>query len=197
MSYAFPSWQPVEPRRNGLWHNAAVATIVGVLAGTGGNVSAGQIFNHFGTGSASRATIDSQATKADQGLAIELMSIRDLLRLSVAETAQLFGVARPTIYSWLKGKSIRPANADRLHAIVNALTPHLHLLEAQVGRVSHRAIEGRTTLLQTLAAGKSAGQAISQLAGILARETAQRERLARRLQGRSDSRGSADLDTLG
>lgn len=197
MTYALPSWQPVEPRRNGLWHNAAAVTLIGVLAGTGGNVSAKQIFKHFGTGSASRATLDSQAAEPDQGLAIELMSIRDVLRLSVAETAQLFGVSRPTIYSWLKGNSISPENADRLRAIANALTPHLHVLEAQVGRVARRAIEGRTSLLQTLAAGTSADQAISQLAGILARETAQRERLARRLLDRSGNRGSADLDTFG
>ena len=195
MTYEFRSWQPVEPRRNGLWHNAAAVTLIGVLAGTGGNVCAGQI--HFGTGSASRGTLGSQTAVADQGLAIELMSIRDVLRLSVAETAQLFGVSRPTIYSWLRGNSINCENANRLHAIANALTPHLRVLESQVGRVAHRVIEGRTTLLQSLAAGKSADQAISQLAEILSRETAQRERLALRLQGRSVTRSSADLDTLG
>ncbi len=197
MTYAFPSWQHVEPRRAGLWQNAAAMTLIGVLAGTGGHVSAEQILNHFGTGSASRATHDTQALVPDQGLAIELSSIRDALRLSVAETAQLFGVSRPTIYSWQRGNPINPENAERLRAIANALTRHFHLLGAQVGRVAHRAIEGRTTLLQTLAAGENANEAINRLAEILAREAAQRDRLTRRLQGRIGSRGSADLDTLG
>ena len=197
MTYALPLWQPVEPRRNGIWHSAAAVTLIGVLAGTGGNVSAAQISKHFGTGSASRASLGLQAAESDQGLAIELKSIRDVLRLSVAETAQLFGVSRPTIYSWQRGNPISPENAERLRAITNAITPHLHVLEAQVGRVAHRAIDGRTTLLQTLAAGTSADQVISQLAGILARETAQRELLAHRLQGRSGNRGSVDFDTVG
>ncbi len=126
-----------------------------------------------------------------------ISSIRNALRLSVAETAQLFSVSRPTIYSWQNGNPISPENAERLRAMANALTPHLQLLEAQVGRIAHRAIEGRTTLLQALAAGKNADQAISQLTEILLRETTQRERLARRLQGRNGSRGSVDVDALG
>ena len=197
MTYYLHPWQPVEFRRNGRWQNVAAVTLIGVLAGTGGEVSAEQVLKCFGTGSASRAAHNLHATVPDQGLAIELKSIRNALRLSVAETAQLFGVSRPTIYSWQNGKPISAENADRLHVIANALAPHLHLLEAQVGRVANRAIKGRTTLLQMLAAGSSVDLAINQLAEVLAQETAQRERLARRLQGRSGSRGSADLDTLG
>lgn len=199
MTYALSSWHSVEPRRNGPWQNAAAATLIGmgVLVGTGGNISAEQLFRHLGTGSASRPVYGSREAAPTQGYAVELRSIRGALRLSVAETAQLFGVSRPTIYSWQNGNPIRLENAGRLRAIANALTPHLHLLEGQVGRVAHRAINGRTTLLQTLAAGASVDQAISQLVEILAHETAQRERLAYRLQGRNGSRGSADLDTLG
>lgn len=198
MTYAFRSWQPVEPRRNGLWQNAAAMTLIGVLAGTGGHPSAEQVLKPFGTGSASRPVHGLRAAaERDQGLAIELKAIRNALRLSVAETAQLFSVSRPTIYSWQNGNPISPENAERLRAIANALTPHLPLLEAQVGRVAHRAIDGRATLLQKLAEGEGVDQAISQLSKILERETAQRERLAYRLHGRSGSRGSADFDTLG
>ncbi len=198
MTYASASWQPVEPRRNGLWKNAAAVTLIGVFAGTGGHVGVEQILKHFGTGAASRPAHDLQAlAELDQGLSFELKWIRETLRLSVAETAQMFGVARPTIYSWHKGNPIRPKNAERLRAIANALTPHLHLLETQVGRVAQRAIEGRKTLLQKLAEGVSADQAIGQLVDILSHETAQRERLTHRLQDRNSNRGSADLDTLG
>lgn len=197
MAYALPSWHPVEPRRNGLWPNAAAVTLVGVLAGTGGNVSVEQIIKRFGTGSAYRPSYDARAVETAQGLAIELKSIRSALRLSVAETAQLFDVSRPTIYSWQNGNQISLAKAERLRAIATALAPHLQLLEAQVGRVAHRAIEGHTTLMEALAGGASADEAINRLTEILARETAHRERLAQRLQGRSSSRGSADIDTFG
>ena len=60
-----------------------------------------------------------------QSLSFELKLIRSALRLSVAETAQLFGVSRPAIYSWQNGSSIRPKNAERLQAIANAITPHM------------------------------------------------------------------------
>ncbi|TAH46076.1 MAG: XRE family transcriptional regulator [Gammaproteobacteria bacterium] len=197
MTYGLRSWQPVEPRRNGIWQNAVAVTLIGVLAGTGGNVSPAQIIKQFGTGSASRAVHDSQVAATDQGFVVELKSIREALRLSVAETAQLFGVSRPTIYSWQNGNSISPDNAERLCAIANAIAPRLHLLEAQVGRVAHRAIEGRTTLLQKLAEGANADHAIGQLSDILIREATQRERLARRLQARIGNRGAVDLDLLG
>ena len=196
MTYALRSWQPVEPRRNGIWQNAIAVTLIGVLAGTGGNVGAAQILKHFGTGSASTAVQSLQAAATDQGFAVELKVIREALRVSVAETAQLFGVSRPTIYSWQNGNPINPENAERLYAIANAIAPRLDLLKAQVGRVAHRAIEGRTTLLQKLAEGANADQVIGQLSEILTREATQRERLARRLQGRTDSPGAADLDTL-
>lgn len=197
MSYALSSWHPVESRRNGLWQNAAAVTLIGALAGTGGNVNAEHVFKHFGTGSASRPAYESRTAEFTRGLALELKSIRDALRLSVAETAQLFRVSRPTIYSWQNGNSIRLDSAERLRAIANALVPHLPLLEAQVGRVVHRSIEGRISLLQALAAGANADQTISKLAEILTREAAQRERLALRLKGRNSTRGSADLDELG
>lgn len=196
MTYAFRSWEPVEPRRKGVWQNAVAVTLIGVLAGTGGNVSAAQILQHFGTGSVSPAVHNLRAAVTYQGLAVELQSIREALRVGVAETAQLFGVSRPTIYSWQNGNPISPENAERLCAIANAIAPHLDLLAAQVGRVAHRAIEGRTTLLQKLAEGANADQVIGQLTEILTREAAQRERLTRRLQGRTGGRGAADLDTL-
>lgn len=197
MNHVLANWQPVESLRNGVWQNAAAVTLVGVLAGTGGDIRPEQILQHFGTGSAFPSLRGAQPAATDQGLSVELKLIRDSLRLSVAETAQLFDVSRPTIYSWQNGNPISQRKAERLRAITNALAPHLLLLEAQVGRVAHRVIEGRVTLLQALAQGTDAGEAIGRLAGILERETAQREHLARRLQGRAGSRGSADLDTLG
>lgn len=197
MRHAIQSWQPIEPRRKGLLQGAAVVTLIGALAGTGGDISVERIRKYPGTGSALRTSRDSQAAQREHGLATELKLIRKALRLSVAETAQLFGVSRPTIYSWQNGNPLNLENAEQLYAIVNAITPHLPLLETQVGRVAHRAIEGRTTLLRSLAAGRNADQAMSQLVELLAREATQREQLARRLQDRGGSRGAADIDTLG
>lgn len=197
MTQPIHTWPVYEPRRNGVLHGTAVVTLIGVLAGTGGYVTREQIIKHYGTGSPPHATLGLTTRAPEQGLAVELKLIREALRLSVIETAQLFGVTRPTIYSWQNGNTISPENAERLREIAQALEPHLQAIEAQVGRVAHRAIEGKTTLLQKLAQGGSAHHAIGCLVGILGREAAQRERLASRLQGRTGNRGAIDLDSLG
>lgn len=196
MSYALSTWQNPEPKRNGLFHGTSVV-LIGALAGTGGQITVDQVIRHYGTGSAIPAAPGPSARVQEQGFATELKFIRKVLRLSVAETAELFGVTRPTIYSWQNGNPVSPENAERLREIAQALEPHLHAIESQVGRVAHRAIDGRSTLLQQLAQGASAREAIGHLADILGQEAAQRDRLARRLQGRSGSRGAADLDSLG
>lgn len=196
MSYAQPLWLPVERQRHGALPAVAGVVLIGVLSGTGGYLDAEQIAQHIGTGTHLQAALDPQDAATHSGAAIELMSIRETLRLSVAETAQLFKVTRPTIYSWQGGKPPKHQHAERVRAIANALAPHHRLMKAQVGRVAQRAIEGRTTLLQALSAGTDPGQTIGQLAAILTREAMQRERLASRLRG-SSSRGAADLDTLG
>lgn len=182
-------WQPVIC-------GAAAVTLI-ALAGTGGDVRSDQITRHFGTGSVVASPNAPQVAASRQSLALELKLIRETLRLSVAETAQLFCVTRPTVYSWQNGNPISGENSERLRALASALVPHLNLLHAQVGRVAQRAIEGRTTLLQKLAAGADAHATVAQLVAILSREATQRERLARRLQGRAGNRGAADLDALG
>lgn len=193
MTNALATWLPVD---NGLMPRTAMMTLLGVLAGTGGDISLERVPMHRGTGSAVHWD-ETRTVSSEQGLAIELGLIRATLRLSVAETAQLFGVSRPTIYSWQNGNPINAENTERLHAIAQALERHLPLFEAQVGRVALRAIEGRSTLLQMLAQGANAHEAIGQLTDILSRETAQRERIARRLQeSRTGDRGAVDLDTL-
>lgn len=127
------------------------------------------------------------------GLEVELGLVRECLRLSVAETALLFGVTRPTIYRWQDGDAPPVEKTERLREIAKALERHLPILQAQSGRLARRALAGRSTLLDLLAQGAPAQQVVDQLAELLAQEAVQRERLARRLQGRDGSRGDADV----
>jgi DNA-binding XRE family transcriptional regulator len=197
-TYALRTWQPAETRHGGLLQGTMVVTLVALFGGTGGDAGPHQLIKHYGngTGSAMRTSPEAFPAAPVQGMAIELQTIRAALRLSVAEMAQLFDVTRPTIYSWQNGSPIRDHNAKRVRSITRALEPHLALLESQVGRVAHRAIEGRTTLLQKLAQGGDAAETMERLAGILQREVTQRERLAQRLRNRGVARGSADLDAM-
>lgn len=190
-----PSWRPLAARRTGL-AQAATATLFVVL-GAGAEADAAQHIKHFGTGSTLQIAQRTERAAEPADLCVELKTIKDVLGLSVSELAQLFGVSRPTIYSWQEGKRISEGNAKRIRDIARALAPRLALLDAQVGRIAHRAIDGRMTLLQKLSEGADAEQAIGKLADILQREAVQRERLASRLRGRNTDRGSPDLDDLG
>jgi|GEM_PF-1618371 len=191
---ALQSWKPVEARRTGL--SQVTAATLFVILGAGAADAAPHL-KHFGTGSTLQMAQGAERTVQQAGLSVELRTIKDALRLSVSELAQLFGVQRPSIYSWQDGKPTKESNAKRLREIARALEPQLSLLDAQVGRIAHRAIDGRATLLQKLAAGADAEPVISKLADILQREAAQRERLAARLRSRSADRGDADQDALG
>lgn len=190
-----PSWRPLAARRTGL-AQAATATLF-VVFGASAEADGAQYIKHFGTGSTLQIAQPTERAAQAADLCVELKTIKDVLGLSVSELAQLFGVSRPTIYSWQEGKRVSEGNAKRIRDIASALAPRLALLDTQVGRIAHRAIDGRTTLLQMLAQGADAEQAIGKLADILQREAAQRERLASRLRGRNTDRGSPDLDALG
>lgn len=135
-------------------------------------------------------------SSAPKDSAVGLEVVREKLRLSVAETAQLFGVTPRTIYSWHSGSAACPEHAERLREIVQALGLYKDIITSEGGRVAHRAVEGRTTLLQMLAQGENAQVAISRLAEILGGEATQRERLMQRLRGRTGSLDEADFNTL-
>lgn len=193
----FPTWECVEQPRSAFVRSFAAAGFLAFTGGTGGDVVAAEVAKRLGTGSAVEAAPQAEPREMTSGLAVEVQTIRDALRLSVSELAQLFAVSRPTIYSWQAGNAVSDTNAARVRAIAHALEPHLPLFESQVGRVAHRAIDGRATLLRKLAEGADAQQAIERLAEILHHEKVQRERLAQRLEGKEGTRGRADLDTLG
>lgn len=190
-----PSWMALATRRTGLVQ-AASATLF-VVFGPGAEADAAQHIKHFGTGSTLQIAQPTERAAQPADLCVELKTIKDVLGLSVSELAQLFGVSRPTIYSWQEGNRVSEGHAKRIRDIARALEPRLSLFDAQVGRIAHRAIDGRVSLLQKLAEGANAEQAIGKLADILQREAAQRERLASRLRGRNTDRGSPDLDDLG
>lgn len=192
---ALSSWRSLEARRTGL-AQAATASLF-VILGAGAEANAAQHLKHFGTGFPLQIAQPTGLATQPADLCVELETIKEALGLSVSELAQLFGVSRPTIYSWQEGKRVSEGNAKRIRDIASALAPRLALFDTQVGRIAHRAIDGRTTLLQKLAGGADAEQAIGKLADILQREAMQRERLASRLRGRNTDRGSPDLDDLG
>lgn len=194
-------WVPISPGGHaGMRARAALATalwLAGAIAGTGGNVPEHLLRDRLGTGSALPGRINTRVQVAAKGLSDQLNAVRSILRISVAELASIFKVSRPTIYSWLRGGLSNEKNAASVREFVSAVEPHFSLFEIQAGRVSRRAIEGRASIIDLLRSGERPKDAVTRLVAILENEDAQRDRLARRLQGKSASRGAADSDVLG
>lgn len=198
MSYGQSGWTRVSlpansPRASG----AAVAVLtLALCAGTGGTARPEEVLSRFGTGSFVRGNAVQLAPVAQQGLSLQLSIVRAALQLSVAETADLFGVSRPTIYSWQAGRPGNEHHEIRVRALANAIEPYLALLE-RTDRASRRVISGTATVLDSLRGGRDPVETINMLATSLEQEAAQRARLAARLHGRTRARGAADIDALG
>jgi len=171
----------------------AAALCFSLFAGTGGYVQQEQLVGLMGTGSFARGPVES----AQQDIADQLEVIRTTLRLSVAELADILRVSRPTIYSWRSGGNCTADNARKVRTIAAALAPHAAVFCGEVGRVTRRTIEGRSSLIDLLRADRDPVEVFDMLAAGLRWEAAQKERLAQRLQGKTGSRGKPDADVLG
>jgi hypothetical protein len=195
-----PQWVPIDQRRNQSRRAGtavAAALCLGFFAGTGGDIPNQTLSGRLGTGSYAGGPVSPRLRAAEQGVRAYLASIRSVLRLSVSELAQLFSVSRPTIYSWQDGNRISEENSARIRALADALEPHISLLGMQSGRITRRPIEGSSSVLQLLRGGRDPRDVVGRLVDVLQRENAQRQRLARRLQGKTTLRGTIDGDALG
>ena len=195
MNHALTQWIPIQPKRSAV--PLAVPLAAFLMVGTGGELNADRLSQLCGTGSLASFARAITARGEQPAPAVQIQAIKDALRLSVAELGDLFGVTRQSIYNWQNGNAIDPSHAERLRNIAGAVEQHFELLAAQTGHIARRAIQGRDTLLQVLKSGGDPQEAFARLADILTREAAQRDRLAKRLQARTGSRGAADIDTLG
>lgn len=198
MNNGIQRWVPIGAASQTLTGGVVAAALcLGLIAGTGGEIPLDQVKGRSGTGSVRLGSAVPSTTSVQRGLAADLTAIRGSLRLSVAELAELFGVTRPTIYSWQSGKASNEAHAARARDLASAIETHGAFLAGQSGRIAHRAVQGRTTAFDLLRTGGDAKAILATLARVLQHEAAQRDRLARRLQSRSGTRGVADTDAIG
>lgn len=113
--------------------------------------------------------------------AARLDRIRSVLKASVAETAAVFGVSRQALYNWRAGDAISATNLAKLDDLAVAADILAAAGLDQVPQLARRRLGGGKTLLETTRDGGSACEAAVALVRMLERETAQRERLERRL----------------
>lgn len=194
-------WTPVQTggQQAALARNLLAASAVWCVAqaGTGGTDQRAMFVALLGTGAVVAGDQFEGQSEAADPIQVQIETIRRSLRLSVAQLAKLFGVTRPTIYSWQKGGAISEDNARRIREVAAAIEPNLAFLEVQTGRLGSRAIYGSKSLVDLIAHGNAPEEATESLLRILRDEDSQRDRLARRLEMRRTSRGTPDTETFG
>lgn len=130
-----------------------------------------------------------------QSAAQNLARIREILKPTITELANLFGVSRQAVYDWQAGKPIAPENALRLGEFAKAA----ELLSAQQIQLSSQALRRKVldgqSLLDALRSGVLVFDTAAALAQVLDREAVQREKLTARLLGRQ--RPAVSVDDIG
>lgn len=114
-----------------------------------------------------------------------LARIREILKPTITELANLFGVSRQAVYDWQAGKPLAQENAAKLDDLAKAADALAATGIDGSSQLLRRKIAGSKSLLDVVRGGGSATSAAQVLAQTLVREAKQRERLALRLAGRA------------
>ena len=114
-----------------------------------------------------------------------LARIREILKPTITELANLFGVSLQAVYDWQAGKPLAQENAAKLEDLAKAADVLAATGIDGSSQLLRRNIAGSKSLLDVVREGGSATSAAQMLAQTLVREAKQRERLALRLAGRA------------
>lgn len=134
------------------------------------------------TGAPQAAAIELQPTSVQ-----DLVSIRHILKPTVLELANLFGVSRQAVYDWQDGAQPNEQTRERLADLARAANVFAQAGVAVDTQTLRRKMTGGKTLLDAVLTGGDAVQLAQSLTGTLKRENSQRERLAHQLAGRKRS----------
>lgn len=116
----------------------------------------------------------------DQNLAL----IREALKPTVLELANLFGVSRQAVYGWQTGAHPNPETASRLAELARAANVFATAGLPVSTHTLRRKVAGGATLLEAIFTQGNAVQVAQSLVGTLQRENRQKERLSQQLASR-------------
>ena len=157
-----------------------------LLVGTGGHMTVdylverqdrGYKFNEFGRTILRQAFVERTPVE-------NLRYIREVLKPSVTDLANLFGVSRQSVYDWQNGTTPSPDHIARLQNIAKAATVFAVEGSTASAQLLRRPVAGGKTLFDIIREGGSAEDAARTLVQMNRREQTQRESLKTRLVGR-------------
>ena len=122
--------------------------------------------------------------KLDRSAADDLAQVRALLKPTVLELANLFGVSRQAVYDWQTGALPATQTAERLAQLARAADVFDRANLVVAAKILRRKVVGGGTLLDAVLNGGNAEEVDRNLVPTLQREAAQRERLQLQLAGR-------------
>lgn len=131
------------------------------------------------TSDAQAAAIALQPSPIDN-----LARIREVLKPTVLELANLFGVSRQAVYDWQSGAQPSVQTALRLAELARAADVFALSDVTVSSQILRRKVTGGITVLDAVMNGAQAVELAQQLVKTLQRENSQRERLATQLAGR-------------
>jgi len=140
---------------------------------------------------------DGVSSAVDQSVierspAEDLALIRKVLKPTVLELANVFGVSRQAVYDWRAGAQPVPETAKKLSNLAQAADVFAKAAVSVDAKVLRRKITGGKTLLEIATSGGEVAAAARSLVETLTRENAQRERLNQRFAGRKSPPLAAD-----
>lgn len=114
----------------------------------------------------------------------DVARIRHVLKPTVLELANLFGVSRQAVYDWQSGAQPNAPIGARLAQLARAADVFAEAGVAVKTQTLRRKMAGGASLLDAVLNGGDAVQLAQSLVGTLQRENSQRERMAQQLAGR-------------
>ena len=125
-----------------------------------------------------------EAVELERTPAQDLARVREVLKPTVLELANLFGVSRQAVYDWQRGAQPAPQAAARLAMLARAAEVFAEANIKVDAKALRRKVSGGGTVLEAVLNGGDGEHVARSLVPTLQREAAQRERLSQQLAGR-------------
>ncbi|HCR80048.1 MAG TPA: helix-turn-helix domain-containing protein [Alcanivorax sp.] len=121
-----------------------------------------------------RVDVRHFSSDASATLQQRLQTLKTTLGLTITDMAELFGVARPSIYAWLKGQEPRPDNVERLATLESYAEKVDALALPRVDKLIKRPLKSGASMLLLIKDGRAVDRALDELAHIARTEHDQR-----------------------